>query len=170
MSVLIVVESEFGNTRRVAQAIADGVAAQRGADSVHLLSAGEAPLRIPAEVSLVVAGAPTHNLGLPTQASRAKAAAAGATGGDSTGLAEWIAGFAGHPGLTVTTFDTRVASGFAGSAAKAAYRALHRRIGQAAERGPSFIVKGTEGPLADGELEHAAAWGAELARRLPPAA
>jgi flavin-binding protein dodecin len=47
-----------------------------------------------------------------------------------------------------------------GAIAKALQRAGYHRIAKVQR----FIVKGTYGPLADGEVERAKAWGKELAR------
>ena len=99
MSVLIIVESLFGNTLAVARAVAAGLTG-RGAD-VTVLRCGEAPTHIPAEVSLLVAGAPTHNFHLPNRASRTQAAGRGAAQADVVGLAEWIGTATPRPDLRV---------------------------------------------------------------------
>jgi hypothetical protein len=160
MSVLIVVESHFGNTMSVARAVASGLTAQ-GVD-VRVLRCGEAPTTIPADVSLLLVGAPTHNLHLPNRASRVQAAGRGAALGDAVGLAEWIGLAVPREGLHVATFDTTTGGAFAGSAAKAAAKLLRRRGFGTPEQGPGFIVTGTPGPLRDGEEDRARSWGAGL--------
>jgi flavorubredoxin len=160
MSVLIVVESLFGNTMAVARAVAAGVAS-RGTD-VTVLRCADAPTEIPADVSLLLAGAPTHNLHLPNRASRTQAAGRGADYGEAVGLAEWIGTATPRKDLRVVTFDTTTGGAFAGSAAKAAAKLLRRRGFGALEQGPGFVVTGTPGPLRDGEEERARAWGAAL--------
>ena len=160
MSVLIVVESLFGNTLAVAHAVAAGLTG-RGAH-VTVLRCGQAPTDIPAEVSLLVAGAPTHNFHLPNPASRTQAAGRGAAYADAVGLAEWIGTATPRRDLRVVTFDTTTAGAFTGSAAKAVAKLLRRRGFSAPEQGPGFIVTGTPGPLRDGEEERARAWGAGL--------
>jgi hypothetical protein len=65
----------------------------------------------------------------------------------------------------VATFDTRVGKvrHLPGSAAKSAAKAL-RKIGYTAVVPPeSFWVADVAGPLLDGELDRARAWGEELA-------
>jgi hypothetical protein len=57
--------------------------------------------------------------------------------------------------------DTVVAGMFSGSAAKAAQK-LARRRGWNADRGPSFLVSGTKGPLAEDAIETALALGRRL--------
>jgi flavorubredoxin len=160
MSVLIVVESHFGNTMAVARAVAAGLTS-RGT-VVTVVRCGEAPNEIPADVSLLLAGAPTHNLHLPSRASRTQAASRGADSGDVVGLAEWIGTATPRRDLRVVTFDTTTGGGFAGSAAKAAAKLLRRRGFGTPEQGPGFIVTGTPGPLRDGEEERAQTWGAGL--------
>jgi len=160
MSVLIVVESLFGNTMTVARAVATGITEHGTA--VTVLRCGEAPAEIPADVSLLVAGAPTHNLHLPNRASRTQAATRGAAQPDAVGLAEWIGTATPRKDLRVVTFDTTTGGAWAGSAAKAAAKLLRRRGFSAPEQGPGFIVTGTPGPLRDGEEARARSWGAEL--------
>ena len=68
------------------------------------------------------------------------------------------------------TFDTRVTKvgKLPGSAAKAAAKVLRRRsLGVVAESA-SFFVEDSTGPLGEGELDRARAWGARLAARLEP--
>jgi hypothetical protein len=108
----------------------------------------------------VLLGAPTHNMGLPTAASRAQAAGKGAAAVPS-GVREWIA-TADTAGVPVLTFATRFRSAFAGSASRTAAKQLRRR-GADARQGADLVVTGVGGPLADGELERAAAWAAGLA-------
>ena len=160
MSVLIVVESLFGNTMTVARAVAAGLTG-RGAD-VTVVRCGEAPTQLPAEVSLLLAGAPTHNLHLPNRASRSQAVGRDADEAGAIGLAEWIGTARPRTDLRVITFDTTMGGAFAGSAAKAAMKLLRRRGFSASERGPGFLVSGTPGPLRDGEEERARTWGAGL--------
>ena len=65
----------------------------------------------------------------------------------------------------MATFDTRVGSvkHLPGSAAKAAGRDVRRHhLGQLVATA-SFFVDDMDGPLSDGELDRARAWGASLA-------
>lgn len=152
MSSLVIYESYFGNTRAIAEAIASGL----GSQAIPLSHLAD----LPADLTLLLVGAPTHNLGLPKQASRAKAAERGGTT-DGPGIREWPAGLRAHPGVRVITFDTSTSTAM-GTASKAAVHTLKRAGFRGVERGETFKVAGTEGPLADGELERARAWGASL--------
>ncbi|HLM17565.1 MAG TPA: flavodoxin family protein, partial [Acidimicrobiia bacterium] len=64
---MVVYESMFGNTRAVAEAIADSLA--RHFDRVDVLEADVAPLTLDG-VSLVVVGAPTHAFGMSRPSTR----------------------------------------------------------------------------------------------------
>ena len=80
------------------------------------------------------------------------------------GVRDWISRVRPRPDLHVITFDTSVKLRFTpGTAAKAARRALTRRGFARVERGPSFYVSGTPGPLAEGEERRATRWAAGLA-------
>jgi hypothetical protein len=155
MRALVVVESWFGNTAEIAEAIADGLR-EAGAD-VDVTTAASAPQEPMAD--LIVVAAPTHNLGLPSPASRAKAVESGGQGED-VGVREWLER-AKPSAARLTTVDTSVAGVFSGSAAKAAQKLAHRK-GWHADRGPTFLVSGTKGPLAADALATAHALGRTL--------
>lgn len=166
MTAVIVVESCFGSTRAAAQEIARGL--RDDGVPARVLSPGQATGEALAGAGLVVLGAPTHNRGLPTTASLAKAAAAGgddgaerAGGPAGRSMREWLATAPIPPQARVAAFDTVTGrSWLHGSAARQILKALGRR------RAPmrSLVVTGTQGPLAQGEAQAARAWGAELAR------
>jgi flavorubredoxin len=155
MKAIVIVESCFGNTSAVADAIIEGLRST-GAE-VQAYVASSAPARLSAD--LVLVGAPTHNLGLPTPASRGQAAQKGAAA-PAKGVREWIETVE-TVGGRVVTFSTTTGGVFAGSAGKAIVKALKRRR-VTAERGADFTVGGTPGPLADGELGRAREWGRTL--------
>lgn len=157
MRIGIVVESYWGNTAQVAEAIAAG-ARQTGAQTV-VWSAAQAPAQI-ADVDLLLVGAPTHHLKLPSSSSRRIAARRGIDV-DSSGVREWIASadLSGVP--SVFTFDTRV-SLHSGSAAKDAAKKLKRR-GAHVEQGEGFFITGDTPVLQAGEIERAKEWGSRLA-------
>ena len=167
MSALIVTESIFGNTLAIAEAIGDGIADVLGPRLVHLVHASDAPKQLSAEVDLLVIGAPTHTLSMPNAGTRADAVQQGAVISEHTGVREWISNVDLPEGIRVATFDTSIpARQQLGTAARAAAIALRDR-GARTTVGPSFAVTGMEGPLADGELGRATAWGRELAAGSP---
>lgn len=164
MDALVVVESVFGNTRAVAEAIAAGLA---GRMTVRTVNVTEAPSAV-SGVDLLVVGGPTHAFGMTRPASRRAAAdqSRGAVQADAVGLREWLATL--PAGTTaVATFDTRMGRlRIPGSAAKGAARLLVQRGYRLLARPMTFQVAGTEGPLLAGEEDRATAWGTELARQL----
>ncbi|WOQ17265.1 flavodoxin family protein [Raineyella sp. W15-4] len=157
MHALIVVESCFGNTSRIAAAIADGLRSA-GAE-VTVTDAASGPTADGHD--LVCVGAPTHNLGLPSARSRDEAARRGAKV-PTTGVAEWLAGDPRLAGVRTAAFDTALPSAFSGSAAKRIARRL-RAAHASVEGRESFTVAGSPVDLAAGELDRARAWGATLA-------
>jgi len=168
MNVLIVHESMFGNTHEIASAIADGLRQGRspGDGDVRLVHVDDAPTVIPDDVDLLLVGGPTHALGMSRPKTREDATTKGATPARE-GVREWIQAVTPRPGLSVVTFDTRVhVKMLPGSAASAAAKALRHHGFDRAERGETFWVEGTPGPVEAGELERARAWGAELASRV----
>jgi hypothetical protein len=168
MTALIVTESLFGNTLAIAEAIGDGIADVHGPETVRVVHASQAPAELPPDVDLLVVGAPTHLLSLPNAGSRSDAAGKGAPFPQATGVREWIETVALPTGLRVATFDTSIPDRIGlGTAAGAAATALRSR-GADTTVGPSFFVTGMEGPLADGELGRATAWGRTLAAALAP--
>jgi hypothetical protein len=164
MAVLIVIESHFGNSLTIAQAVAAGLVKALGQDAVNVVRPQEAPRELSSDVDLLLVGAPTHNYSLSTAATREQAAGKGATEGDRVGVREWIDQLTPRADLRVITFDTSIKTWFMPStAAKSAAKALKKRGFSRAERGPSFYVTGVAGPLTDGEVSRAEAWGTSLA-------
>ncbi|MEV4481470.1 flavodoxin family protein [Micromonospora coxensis] len=155
MHAVVVVESCFGNTSKVAEAIVEGLRST-GAE-VETFAAGSAPHRLSAD--LVLVGAPTHSMGLPTSATRSQAVQKGGTA-VASGVREWIDHVETLDGRVVA-FATTTGGFLAGSASKAIVKALKRRR-IPAERGTDFTVKGTPGPVADGELDRAREWARTL--------
>jgi len=165
MRALVVFESMFGNTGVVARAVADGVGE---CFDVAVAEVGSAPTQLPDDVGLLVVGGPTHAFGLSRPTTRDDAAKQ--VGHDrlvsrGRGLREWLDDVESSSGMPAATFDTHIDKRFPGSAANAARRRLRAR-GYDVRAAESFHVTDTRGPLADGEVARARAWGADLAGRL----
>ncbi|HEY8524679.1 MAG TPA: flavodoxin domain-containing protein [Acidimicrobiales bacterium] len=159
MRALVVYESMFGNTEAVARAVGAGLAALMPTDVVEV---GRAPAALGDDVDLLVVGGPTHAFGLSRRRTRADAAkqAEGQLVSRGFGLREWLAVLdRPRDGVAAAAFDTRVKVPLPGSAARAATRRLRRLGFRVAARPTTFWVTGTLGPLADGELDRARAWG-----------
>ena len=163
MKALIVYESMFGNTARIAEAIAYGL---RETMSVELLEVQDAPALPSEDVEVIVAGGPTQAFSMSRTPTRTDAVAQGATHGKvDFGLREWLEGIpAERHASSLVTFDTRVAKvrHLPGSAAKSAAK-VGRKHGFATYASPqSFYVDDISGPLREGEIARATAWGREL--------
>ena len=171
MSAIVIYESVYGNTRAIAEAIAEGLGDAR------VLPVHEAPDHV-RDNELVVIGGPTHIHGMATSRSRQVAVEAlhedgnehqiepGAT--EEPGLRAWLRELPEEPDVKAATFDTRLdrSPWVTGAASRGiAKRLRHRRYDVVDTE--SFLVEESEGPLAEGELDRAREWGRKLASRLP---
>jgi flavodoxin len=169
MNALVVYESVYGNTRAVANAIAEGL----GGAKVVPVRDGASNLEEPA---LLIVGGPTHIHGLSTASSRRAAVEALSEDGaahvepgaaDEPGLRAWLRDLPQRDKAQAAAFDTRLdrSPWFTGVASRGIAKRLRRR-GYEVIGTESFLVEDSEGPLAERELERARAWGAELAHSL----
>lgn len=156
MKALVLYDSAYGNTARVAEAIAAALAT---AGEVTTLRAGEAtPAHLQGITTLVV-GSPTQGF-RPTQ--------------PVTHFLQSLPNRA-LDGLQVAAFDTRIGEAdiaknrflalmvrLFGYAAEKIAKTLIRKGGRLVVSPAGFIVGGTEGPLLDGELERAASWAKQI--------
>lgn len=172
MRALVVYESMFGNTRDVAEAIADGL---RTWLDVVLSEVGVAPTEVADDVQLLVAGGPTHAHGMTTAQSRADSAKRfdGALVSPGIGIREWLDEIAqGRRVPHVALFDTRLKGPglLWGSAASSAEKQLRPARIRPIVPPESFLVGGPTGPVVDrlieGELDRARAWGSDLGARI----
>lgn len=160
MKAVVIYESHWGNTAAVARAIAEGLG-----HGTRALPTDEATDEVMADVELIVAGAPVIAFSLAGGNARKQIA------GDTKApvppdvshplLREWLDNLVPGKGW-FAAFETRIwwsprgATGtIEGKLKKAGYKKLTK-----AER---FLVGGSYGPMKDGELERARAWGTELA-------
>ena len=167
MRALVVYESMFGNTRKIAEAIAAGLASDAASGiEVSVVEVGVAPAALDPQLDLLVAGGPTHAFGLSRPRTRRSAAQQASRGVVSTGigLREWLAALPPAAGVTVAAFDTRSAKPrwMPGSAARAAARQLRGLGFRLVGRPARFCVSGITGPLVPGEIERAQHWGETL--------
>lgn len=178
MRTVIVYESLFGDTREIAEAIARGV---RGADpdgGVACVSVHEANPDDVALATLLIAGGPTQFFGMASRTKsgvflREQDRASGhsrsghplepGVGGET--LHEWLGHLPEAPlGAKAAAFDTRLDNLLSGGAAAGIARRLRGRLYDVIADPEGFVVEDIEGPLRDGELERAEAWGARVAR------
>lgn len=166
---LIVYESMFGNTHKIALAIRDGL---QDAIPTEVVRADQAPVEIPADVRLVVVGGPTHAFSMSRRSTRTQAAEQDQVMmPPETGIREWLQELPDPATPTMAaTFDTRVTKvrRLPGSAARSAAKLLRRHGFEPTAAPPaSFFVHDMTGPLEQGEIDRARAWGEELAAELP---
>ena len=165
MKAIVVYESIYGNTRAIAEAIAEGLG---GAD---VKSVPDAAAR-PELADLLVVGGPTHMHGLATTRSREVAIHGAQEDGlshiepsasEEPGLRAWLRDLEHVDHLRAAAFDTRLdkAPWVTGVAARGIGRRLHRH-GYDVISTESFLVEDSEGPLEEGELDRAKAWGKQL--------
>lgn len=176
MKAVVIFESMYGNTRAVAEAVAEGLLAA-GDVQVTVLPVSEAGAETSTEIisdaDLLVVGGPTHMHGMSRPSSRhaAQEAAVKPDSGlvvdpaaDGPGVREWLAHLE-HLGGLSAAFDTRLDAPpiFTGSAAARIARELRRSGLTAIARPESFLVtKKTQ--LCAGETARAREWGVELSK------
>ena len=170
MRAHVVYESMYGNTHRIAEAIASGLEALGPVEFGPITKTS--PDTVGA-VDLLVVGGPTHMHGMSKAASRRAAMETAATSdhieadpdAGLEGLRSWCKGLPDATGRLAAAFDTRAQGPplLTGSAAKGITKLLRRHRYEVIGEPASFVVEDTEGPLKDGELERARRWGADLA-------
>ena len=163
MRGFVVYESLFGNTARVAQAVADGMKKRLDVE-LHGVAEGLRPGR----TDLLVMGGPTHAFSMSRTSTREDAVKQGANGDSTMGLREWLEELPDGNDTLFAAFDTRVeiVRRLPGSAAKAAAKVARKRGYQPLTRPESFYVQDTPGPLLHGEVQRAEVWGAQLAESM----
>jgi Flavodoxin len=164
MKVLMTVESMFGNTMRAAEAIASGLSSDY---EVRIVPASEATPQLFETADLVIVGAPTHAHGLSRPGTRAQALGrdARAQRGGAAGVRELLDALPRGRGKPGAAFDTRLRGPrwLWGAAAWRIAAALRGAGYKLVVTPMSFSVYGSRGPLVDGEVERAVAWGRALA-------
>jgi hypothetical protein len=160
MKAIVVYESHWGNTEAVARAIAEGI----GPDA-KALPTDEAVGSAMAGVDLLVAGAPVMMLSLPSDSARDRVELdkKGPAGDASRPvLRTWLEGLHNVHKGKAAAFDTRMRW-----TPRGAFGTIESKLRDAGydvvTKGKGFVVTGTYGPLRDGELDRARAWGHELA-------
>ena len=167
MRTLVVYESMWGNTEQVARAVADGLEDRGQAEVLDVSEQVPGDLQ---DVDLLVVGGPTHAFSMSRPSTRADAMTKGARPGhERRGIREWLDALP-ESDVAVATFDTRVGTvrHLPGSAARKAAKEVRRHhVGRLADVA-SFYVEDLAGPLLDGELDRAEAWGRSLAQTVTP--
>ncbi|MBI1378080.1 MAG: flavodoxin [Frankiales bacterium] len=168
MRALIVYESMYGNTRAIAEAIAEGLREHGDADVVDV---GSVSAEQVAHTDLLVVGGPTHVHGMSSTTSRRSAADRAHEEGSElvlepgvpglVGLRSWFDAMPqvrGH-GTPAAAFDTRANAALllTGRASRGIATRLTRHGYQLVTPPESFLVD-KNSHLLPGELERATAW------------
>ena len=154
MNSVVVYASHFGNTKKVAEAIADGL---RAYGQALVFSTEDASTRLLEEAELVVIGGPTEQHGMTEP------------------LARFLNRLTLHAPGAVAIFDTRLRwpRWLSGSAAVSVSTRLRQAGAHLVAPEESFFIKGAAGTggrdtaeLDDGELDRAREWAVALAERV----
>ena len=146
MKAIVVYDSVYGNTQKIAETIGGAIAGE-----VRVARVGDiAPADVTA-VDLLVVGSPTHG-GRPTPA-----------------VQEFLNKIPEEAvkGVKLAAFDTRLPGRLVGVFGYAAVKIADRLKARGASVVSSpegFFVKRKDGPLIDGELERAARWAKGIVR------
>ncbi len=155
MKALIIYDSFFDNTKKIAVEIGRVLAAS---GEVNVEKVSDSSNTLLKEIDLLVLGSPTRAFTY------------------SPNIRRFLKSIPpqGLSGIKVCTFDTRIASNektpaflrtlmkIFGYAAEPMLKSLINKGGTQVTPPAWFIVSDAEGPLLDGELEHAAAWAQEI--------
>jgi len=163
MKAIVVYESMWGNTAAIARAIAEGIGPEARA-----LSTAEATAAVTAGADLIVAGAPLHAFRLSTDkirntlATKKDEKAPTPPNLSHPSMRTWLAGLPKGKGKAAA-FETRF-KWSPGGAAGTIMRGLKRAGYSKSARPQKFLVTGVYGPLKEGEVKRARAWGGELGK------
>ena len=155
MKILVVYDSVFGNTEKIAQAIGEALAPQ---GEVMTVRVSNLKLEQLSGLELLIVGSPTRGF-RPTE-----------------GITKYLKRLAinGLKGVKVAAFDTRLAPidikstilrvfvRIGGYAAKPIANQLMKCGGELVLPPEGFLVNTSEGPLKEGEFERAVAWAKQV--------
>lgn len=155
MKAIIVYDSVFGNTEKIAKAIGDSIDSQ---NNVEVLRIDDMKLEKLEGINLLIVGSPTRAF-RPTKA-----------------IADFLINIPANyiKGANAAAFDTRVSTTdvnsrmlnglvkIFGYAAKPIAEKLQKKGGNLIASPEGFFVKDSQGPLKEGEIERAADWAKSL--------
>jgi Flavodoxin domain len=169
MRAVVAYESMYGNTRRVAEAIAAGL---QTTCSVTLVPVRQLERESLDTADLIVIGGPTHMRGMSRMSTRKAAEEAAHKPGSTLaveadaqapGLREWLTSL-GRPKVHAAVFDTKIKmpAVFSGRASRGIGKELRRHGVTLLTKPESFLVS-KDNQLLPGEEDRAQAWGRKLA-------
>ena len=155
MQALVIYDSVFGNTEKIAQSIATGL---RTAHETQCLRAGSVSVVQITSVDIIVMGSPTRSFrATPATHSVLDSIPSAALQGKKVAAFDTRLLMTGVKGLL---FRKIIDKG--GYAAPIIASEMQSKAGTLSLPAEGFFVKGEEGPLVDGELERASDWGRKL--------
>jgi hypothetical protein len=170
MKARVIYESLFGNTKAIAEAVAEGLSEAFDTETLEVGMAGN----MVDGIDLLVVGGPTHVFSMSRPATRKGGREQAAKLGmrpvsDGIGIREWLDGLVGGQRRMAAAFDTgagRLGILPAGSAAKAEATRLQRLGYRVIDRPQQFLImmEGNVTSLKPGELDRARKWGRDLAQ------
>lgn len=160
MEAMVVYDSVYGNTEKIAHAVGEGL---DNAQDVQIVCVGDVAPGQLSGLELLIVGSPTQKF---TYLASIKRFLKGIPG-------------EGLQGVKVAAFDTRASASEMekvrvlaflartfGYAAEPILAKLEKKGGEAVAPAEGFFVGGTEGPLTEGEIERASSWAHGIADSL----
>ncbi|MGB2799354.1 MAG: flavodoxin family protein [Dehalococcoidia bacterium] len=140
MKALIIYDSVYGNTEKIAEAIGGAITGE-----VKVIRVNELNYEELKTIDVLIVGSPTHG------------------GGPTPAIQDFLNKVQENvlKGINVSAFDTRFSTrlvGIFGYAAGKIAGNLKGKGGTLVASPEGFFVKGKEGPLKEGELERSAGW------------
>jgi flavodoxin len=155
MKILILYDSMYGNTEKIAQTIGTALTGD-----VKVIPVSEANTSDLESLDTLIVGSPTHGA-RPTPAIQQFIEKL-----DSDSLTDVkVASFDTRLSVKAGNVGIRIIAGLAGGfgySAKHIANSLQNKGGDLVKSPEGFIVKGGKGPLVEGELERATSWAQEL--------
>lgn len=145
MKALVIFDSNFGNTKKIAKTIAEKLETD-----TKVLSVSDFNIKELEGIKLLVVGSPV-NAWRPTEK-----------------ILKFFADLSEDclKGIKAASFDTKMRSFLSGDASKKISRKLEKAGAEIVVEPQAFIVKGSKGPLFDGEIEKAEKWAASIKNAL----
>jgi len=163
MKALVVYDSFFGNTEQIARAVSAAVGdALTAKADVLIVRVGEVKPEHLAGLSLLIVGSPTRAFSAsPATKVWLKALAPNSLRGIKVAACDTRADMHDVNARTLTAFVKLF-----GYAAEPIANSLTKRGGTLVVPPEGFFIKDKEGPLKDGEIERATAWGRQIAAKV----
>jgi len=154
LKALIIYDSKFGNTEKIARAIGEAITPL---GKVKVVQTGDANPSELSSIDFLIVGSPTH-AGRATRATKEFLKKIPANALENVGVAAFDTRFSAEDkGIGV-----RILLRVLGYAAGRMANRLEHKGGHLAAEPEGFIVEDSEGPLKKGELEQAAIWAKKI--------